>query len=152
MSMFIQAIRVIQDSHSFFFSSLSIPKGNGTLIGASANVVCAGIAEQHGYGFSFMEFFRYLCWAQIYLFWLGGLFLSGLFLTRISCYEHQSHSGKKKKSSMSKLMLTAKLPKSALVQESIPQLYVQMFIAFHVLSLFRESCDHSRQICWPMVA
>ncbi|XP_035863475.1 P protein isoform X2 [Sander lucioperca] len=32
--------------------------GNGTLIGASANVVCAGIAEQHGYGFSFIEFFR----------------------------------------------------------------------------------------------
>ncbi|KAK7877606.1 hypothetical protein WMY93_031691 [Mugilogobius chulae] len=32
--------------------------GNGTLIGASANVVCAGIAEQHGYGFSFMEFFK----------------------------------------------------------------------------------------------
>ncbi|KAL6031316.1 hypothetical protein STEG23_017964, partial [Scotinomys teguina] len=31
--------------------------GNGTLIGASANVVCAGIAEQHGYGFSFVEFF-----------------------------------------------------------------------------------------------
>ena len=28
-------------------------------MGASANVVCAGIAEQHGYGFSFMEFFRY---------------------------------------------------------------------------------------------
>ncbi|KAI2663667.1 P protein [Labeo rohita] len=42
--------------------------GNGTLIGASANVVCAGIAEQHGYGFSFMEFFRYLCWPQIYSF------------------------------------------------------------------------------------
>ncbi|KAM8783427.1 P protein isoform 3-T3 [Rhynchonycteris naso] len=32
--------------------------GNGTLIGASANVVCAGIAEQHGYGFSFLQFFR----------------------------------------------------------------------------------------------
>ncbi|XP_006167353.1 P protein [Tupaia chinensis] len=32
--------------------------GNGTLIGASANVVCAGIAEQHGYGFSFLDFFR----------------------------------------------------------------------------------------------
>ncbi|XP_054417957.1 P protein isoform X2 [Pteronotus mesoamericanus] len=32
--------------------------GNGTLMGASANVVCAGIAEQHGYGFSFLEFFR----------------------------------------------------------------------------------------------
>uniref|UniRef100_A0AAQ4NRF5 OCA2 melanosomal transmembrane protein n=1 Tax=Gasterosteus aculeatus aculeatus TaxID=481459 RepID=A0AAQ4NRF5_GASAC len=35
--------------------------GNGTLIGASANVVCAGIAEQHGYGFSFIEFFRVSC-------------------------------------------------------------------------------------------
>ena len=34
--------------------------GNGTLIGASANVVSAGIAEQHGYGFSFLDFFRYL--------------------------------------------------------------------------------------------
>ncbi|XP_034387254.1 P protein [Cyclopterus lumpus] len=33
--------------------------GNGTLIGASANVVCAGIAEQHGYGFSFIEFFNF---------------------------------------------------------------------------------------------
>ncbi|KAK3599511.1 hypothetical protein CHS0354_006640 [Potamilus streckersoni] len=32
--------------------------GNGTLIGASANVVCAGIAEQHGYGFTFKEFFK----------------------------------------------------------------------------------------------
>ncbi|XP_069130370.1 P protein-like [Argopecten irradians] len=32
--------------------------GNGTLIGASANVVCAGIAEQHGYGFTFLEFFK----------------------------------------------------------------------------------------------
>ncbi|XP_068622355.1 P protein-like [Battus philenor] len=32
--------------------------GNGTLIGASANVVCAGVAEQHGYRFTFMRFFR----------------------------------------------------------------------------------------------
>ncbi|KPI96273.1 P protein [Papilio xuthus] len=32
--------------------------GNGTLIGASANVVCAGVAEQHGYRFSFLQFFR----------------------------------------------------------------------------------------------
>ena len=31
--------------------------GNGTLIGASANVVCAGVAEQHGYKFTFKEFF-----------------------------------------------------------------------------------------------
>ncbi|KAL8597042.1 hypothetical protein ACOMHN_055635 [Nucella lapillus] len=32
--------------------------GNGTLIGASANVVCAGIAEQHGYAISFKQFFK----------------------------------------------------------------------------------------------
>ncbi|XP_065353669.1 P protein-like [Cloeon dipterum] len=32
--------------------------GNGTLIGASSNVVCAGVAEQHGYSITFLEFFR----------------------------------------------------------------------------------------------
>ena len=32
--------------------------GNGTLIGASANVVCVGIAEQNGYKISFFEFFK----------------------------------------------------------------------------------------------
>ncbi|XP_037033883.1 P protein-like [Bradysia coprophila] len=32
--------------------------GNGTLYGASANVVCAGIAEQHGYKVSFMDYMR----------------------------------------------------------------------------------------------
>ncbi|KAG4069760.1 hypothetical protein HA402_003201 [Bradysia odoriphaga] len=32
--------------------------GNGTLIGASANVVCAGVAQQHGYKFTFMDFFK----------------------------------------------------------------------------------------------
>ena len=32
--------------------------GNGTLIGASANVVCAGIAEQNGYRISFKDFFK----------------------------------------------------------------------------------------------
>nr|XP_032525684.1 P protein-like isoform X1 [Danaus plexippus plexippus] len=32
--------------------------GNGTLIGASANVVCAGVAEQHGYRFTFIQFLR----------------------------------------------------------------------------------------------
>ncbi|XP_067645209.1 P protein-like [Eurosta solidaginis] len=31
--------------------------GNGTLIGASANVVTAGVAEQHGYAFTFKRFF-----------------------------------------------------------------------------------------------
>ncbi|XP_043286804.1 P protein [Venturia canescens] len=32
--------------------------GNATLIGATANVVCAGVAEQHGYRFSFVKFFK----------------------------------------------------------------------------------------------
>jgi Na+/H+ antiporter NhaD/arsenite permease-like protein len=32
--------------------------GNGTLIGASANVVAAGIAEQQGYPISFNYFFK----------------------------------------------------------------------------------------------
>ncbi|XP_063632496.1 P protein-like [Cydia splendana] len=32
--------------------------GNGTLIGASANVVCAGVAEQHGYKITFVQFFK----------------------------------------------------------------------------------------------
>lgn len=32
--------------------------GNGTLIGASANVVCAGVAEQHGYRISFLRYFK----------------------------------------------------------------------------------------------
>ncbi|XP_063987100.1 P protein-like [Diachasmimorpha longicaudata] len=32
--------------------------GNATLIGATANVVCAGVAEQHGYRFTFLQFFK----------------------------------------------------------------------------------------------
>ncbi|KAF9404662.1 hypothetical protein HW555_014230 [Spodoptera exigua] len=32
--------------------------GNGTLIGASSNVVCVGLAEQHGYKITFMQFFQ----------------------------------------------------------------------------------------------
>lgn len=32
--------------------------GNGTLVGASANVICAGIAEQHGYKMTFMDFLK----------------------------------------------------------------------------------------------
>ncbi|XP_015188878.1 PREDICTED: P protein isoform X1 [Polistes dominula] len=32
--------------------------GNGTLIGATANVVCAGVAEQHGYKFTFIQFLK----------------------------------------------------------------------------------------------
>ncbi|XP_037028039.1 P protein-like [Bradysia coprophila] len=33
--------------------------GNGTLIGASANLVCAGVAQQHGYKFTFLDFFKF---------------------------------------------------------------------------------------------
>lgn len=33
--------------------------GNGTLVGASANVICAGIAEQHGYKMTFMDYLKY---------------------------------------------------------------------------------------------
>ena len=32
--------------------------GNGTLIGASANVVVAGIAKREGHGFSYMDFLK----------------------------------------------------------------------------------------------
>ena len=32
--------------------------GNGTLIGASCNIVAAGIADGHGHGFTFGEFFK----------------------------------------------------------------------------------------------
>lgn len=32
--------------------------GNGTLVGASANIIGAGIAEQHGYKMTFMDFFK----------------------------------------------------------------------------------------------
>lgn len=38
--------------------NFEILAGNGTLIGASANVVCAGVAEQHGYRFTFIEYFK----------------------------------------------------------------------------------------------
>lgn len=34
--------------------------GNGTLIGASANVIGASVAEKHGYKITFMQFFKYM--------------------------------------------------------------------------------------------
>ncbi len=61
--------------------------GNGTLIGASANVVCAGVAEQHGCKFTFLDFFKvgfpitlvslvvatvYLLVCHVALSWNGG--------------------------------------------------------------------------------
>ncbi|KAJ8916646.1 hypothetical protein NQ315_000291 [Exocentrus adspersus] len=32
--------------------------GNGSLFGSSSNIVCAGVAEQHGYRFTFMQFLK----------------------------------------------------------------------------------------------
>ncbi|VEN62049.1 unnamed protein product [Callosobruchus maculatus] len=32
--------------------------GNGTLFGSSSNIVCAGLAEQHGYRFTFIQFMK----------------------------------------------------------------------------------------------
>ncbi|KAJ8978680.1 hypothetical protein NQ317_015648 [Molorchus minor] len=32
--------------------------GNGSLFGSSSNIVCAGIAEQHGYRFTFLQFMK----------------------------------------------------------------------------------------------
>ncbi|CAH1980081.1 unnamed protein product [Acanthoscelides obtectus] len=34
--------------------------GNGTLFGSSSNIVCAGLAEQHGYRFTFIQFMKYV--------------------------------------------------------------------------------------------
>lgn len=56
--------------------------GNGTLIAASSNVVAAGIASQHGYKITFLEFFKYgfpvtiltTIVASIYLLIAHGLF------------------------------------------------------------------------------
>ena len=46
--------------------------GNGTLVGASANLVCSGVSEQHGYSFSFMDFFKVIKSARIlnWHFWI----------------------------------------------------------------------------------
>lgn len=44
--------------YSLIDYNLTLNAGNGTLVGASANVICAGIAEQHGYRFSFMDYFK----------------------------------------------------------------------------------------------
>lgn len=43
------------DLITFYFL---INVGNGTLYGASANILCAGIAEQHGYKISFSKYFK----------------------------------------------------------------------------------------------
>lgn len=44
--------------NTLFNTLFNISKGNGTLIASSANLVCIGVAEQHGYKFSFTKFFK----------------------------------------------------------------------------------------------
>lgn len=57
-------INIIQDDESYdqFHSNtnkhINYFSGNGTLYGASANILCAGIAEQHGYKISFSNYFK----------------------------------------------------------------------------------------------
>ncbi len=54
--------------------------GNGTLVGASSNIVAAGVAEQHGQRISFQRFLRYgLPIASLQLI-LAGLYVSVRFL------------------------------------------------------------------------
>ncbi|EDV51632.2 P protein [Drosophila erecta] len=56
--------------------------GNGTLIGASANIIAAAIAQQYGYKISFVQFFIYgfpmmvvtICLATVYLLIAHSLF------------------------------------------------------------------------------
>lgn len=55
--------------------------GNGTLIGASANVVCAGVAEQHGYRFTFVQFLKIG-----FPIMLGNLLVASLYLLFCHCF------------------------------------------------------------------
>lgn len=55
--------------------------GNGTLIGASANVVCAGVAEQHGYRFTFLEFLK-----VGFPIMIGNLIVASLYLLFCHCF------------------------------------------------------------------
>ncbi|CAH0699508.1 unnamed protein product [Spodoptera exigua] len=55
--------------------------GNGTLIGASANVVCAGVAEQHGYRFTFLQFLKIG-----FPIMLGNLAVASLYLLFCHCF------------------------------------------------------------------
>jgi Na+/H+ antiporter NhaD/arsenite permease-like protein len=53
--------------------------GNGTLIGASANIVCAGISARHGRPLTFVTFMRYgipimLCQLAVSALYVWGLY------------------------------------------------------------------------------
>jgi Na+/H+ antiporter NhaD/arsenite permease-like protein len=54
--------------------------GNGTIVGASANVIAVGIAEEHGHKITFKKYFKIafplmiltilICTAYLYIFYL----------------------------------------------------------------------------------
>lgn len=43
----------------FFETRFCVYTGNGTLYGASANIVCAGVAEKLGHKITFFQYFKY---------------------------------------------------------------------------------------------
>lgn len=54
--------------------------GNGTLVGASSNIVAAGIAEQHGHPISFKRFLRYGMPVMVAQLMISSLFIGVRFL------------------------------------------------------------------------
>ena len=62
--------------------------GNGTLIGASANVVAAGIAKREGHGFSYMDFLKIgLPLTIVALFVITCLYIFTLFNVKVVLHE-----------------------------------------------------------------
>ena len=49
--------------------------GNGTLVGATANVVVSGISEKHGHKITFGEFFKYGMPIMIETVFIGFLYI-----------------------------------------------------------------------------
>ena len=49
--------------------------GNGTIIGASANVVTVGLAEREGYHISFIEYLKACWWPMIITVTIGMFYL-----------------------------------------------------------------------------
>lgn len=68
-----------------FFAMMygAILGGNGTLVGAFANIVAAGIAEQHGKRIAFQTFLRYgfpVMALQLFALFAAAVYLSVFFL------------------------------------------------------------------------
>ena len=68
--------------------SWSLLRGNGTLIGASANVVVAGIAKREGHAFSYMDFLKIgLPLTIVALFVITCLYIFTLFNVKVVLHE-----------------------------------------------------------------